>query len=111
MPDYPNVQLPSGCEEVTENPAIRTEFETGIVQTRARYTRARRTWQISWEYMRGADYRVLRNFFAQMYGGSLSFNWTHPTENTVFNVRFLNEIRASNQSYDFWNVSMTLEEV
>lgn len=113
MPEHnwPNVQLPSGCEETTENPAIRSEMESGIVKTRARFTRIRRVWQVSWEYMRGVDYRLLRAFFVQMRGGALDFNWTHPAENIVFKVRFNGEIKATNQSYDFWSVTLNLEEV
>jgi phage-related protein len=98
-------------EEVTEDAAIRTEFETGMVQSRPRYTRARRTWMLSWEYMRGADYRVLRSFYDQMRGGSLSFDWQNPAELIFFNVRFKGEIRSRNQSADFWNVNVTLEQV
>jgi phage-related protein len=109
--NYPNVQLPSGCEEVTEDPSIRSEFEDGIVQTRAKFTRLRRTWALSWEYMWGADYRILRSFYEQMRGGALAFIWTHPTEGVSFEVRFRDTIRASNQSYDYWNVSLTLEQV
>jgi phage-related protein len=112
MANYPStIQLPSGCGEVTPDPAIRTEFESGIVQTRARFTRMRRQWRLSWAYMRGADYRALRVFFEQMRGGTLNFNWTHPAENLVFNVRFKGEIQADEQSYDFWSVTVSLEQV
>ena len=112
MPDYPtNIQLPSRCEEVTEDPAIRSGFETGIVHTRPRFTRVRRTWKISWEYIKGADYRVLRTFYDQIRGGALSFNWTHPIENKVFEVRFKGEIQSDTQHYDYCSVDATLEEV
>lgn len=112
MANYPsNIQLPSGCGEVTPDPVIRTEFESGIVQTRARFTRMRRAWQLSWEYMRGADYRALRGFFVQMRGGSLNFNWTHPAENSVYDVRFKGEMRGDEQSNDYWSVTCSLEQV
>jgi phage-related protein len=112
MANYPSsIQLPSGCGETTPDPAIRTDFESGIVQTRPRYTRMRRTWQLSWAYMNGPDYRALRAFFEQMRGGSLNFNWTHPAENSVFDVRFRGEMQADEQSYDYWSVSCTLEQV
>ena len=111
MADWPNVQLPSGCRETTENPAIRTEMESGIVQTRARFTRVRRKWTLSWDYMKGADYRTLRNFFVEMRGSAKSFDWKHPAEGSTFQVRFNGEIDSNNQSYDYWNVSVSLEEV
>lgn len=111
MAVWPNVQLPSGMDETTENPAIRTEMESGIVQTRPRFTRIRRKWKLSWDYMEGPSYRALRSFYQQMRGGSASFTWTHPTEMSAVSVRFNGEIESSNQSYDYWRVSVSLEEV
>ena len=111
MADFPTIQLPSGMEEITEDPSLRTEFESGIVQSRARFTRVRRIWQLRWELMRGADYRALRVFYVQMRGGSLSFDWLHPAEVEVFHVRFQGEIRSRNLSHDYWDVEITLEQV
>jgi phage-related protein len=98
-------------DEVTENPAIRTEMESGIVQTRPRFTRTRRKWQLSWDYMGGSSYRTLRSFYQEARGGSTSFMWTHPTEQLSFTVRFNSEIESSNQSYDYWRVTVSIEEV
>lgn len=111
MPNWPSVQLPSGCDETTEDPALRNEAESGIVQTRARFTRIRRTWQLSWANMRGADYRLLRAFFIQMKGGSLSFGWTHPRESTTFEVRFRGDLSGRHTVMDCWNVTLVLEQV
>lgn len=109
--DWPEVQLPSGLDETTEDPAISTEFGTGIVQTRARYTRIRRTWNLSWANMRGADYRALRAFYSSVYGGSLPFNWTHWKEGQTYSVRFKGELKARHTVLDCWSVSCTLEQV
>lgn len=108
---YPNVQLPSGCNEVTLDPALRSEMESGIILTRPRYTRVRRTWQLTWANMRGADYRTLRNFYTQMRGGALSFRWTHPREGKVFEVRFQGQMNGGHTVMDCWSVDCTLEEV
>lgn len=109
--DWPNVQLPSGLDETTEDPAISTEFGTGIVQTRARYTRMRRTWALTWANMRGADYRALRAFYYSVLGGSLSFNWRNVKDDTVYQVRFKGELQGRHTVLDCWNVSLTLEQV
>ena len=109
--DWPNVQLPSGLDETTENPAISTEFGTGIVQTRARYTRMRRTWELTWANMRGADYRALRAFYGTVYGGSLPFDWMNVKDSATYNVRFKGELKARHTVMDFWYVSLTLEQV
>jgi phage-related protein len=109
--NWPSVQLPLSLDETPENPAIRTEFESGIVQTRAKFTRTRGTWGLSWANMRGADYRVLRDFYKQMKGGALSFNWTHPRDGTAFEVRFKGAFNAKHTAMDCWNVTLTLEQV
>ena len=77
---WPGIRLPSDLEENIEDPVIRTEFEGGVVQTRAKFTRMRGTWVLSWANLNGADYRTLRNFYRQTSGGALSFNWVHPRE-------------------------------
>jgi phage-related protein len=105
------VQLPLNLDETTEDPVIRTEFESGIVQTRARYTRMRGTWVLGWANMRGAHYRTLLNFFKQMKGGALSFNWTHPKNSTTFEVRFKGVLSAKHTVMDCYNVTLTLEQV
>ena len=109
--DWPNLQLQSGLDETTEDPAISTEFGTGIVQTRARYTRMRRTWELTWANMRGSDYRALRAFYELVFGGSLPFNWTNVKDGKTYNVRFKGELKARHTVMSCWNVSVTLEQV
>lgn len=109
--DWPNVQLPSSLEETTEDPAIRSEAESGAVKTRPRYTRIRRGWQLGWANMRGADYRLLRVFFEQARGGTLDFGWRHPRENAIFRVRFEGPITGCHTVMDCWNVTLTLRQV
>jgi phage-related protein len=109
--NWPNIQLPSGLEEPLEDPTIRTTFESGIVQTRARYTRMRGTWILTWANLRGAHYTTLRNFYKQMMGGALSFNWTHPLEGTTYEVRFKGTFSPRYNIKGFRNISCTLEQV
>lgn len=108
---WPDIQLPSNIEETTENPAIRSEMENGIVLTRPRYTRMRRTWILTWANLIGSDYRTLRNFYVAKKGGSLSFTWPNPIETEYFTVRFNGEITGKYTASDCWNVTLKIEEV
>ena len=108
---WPEIQLPSSIEETVGNPAIRSEMESGIVLTRARYTRTRRVWTLTWANLRGGNYRTLRNFYVAKKGGSLSFSWTHPIENITITVRFNGDLTAKFTEKDCWSVSLQLEEV
>ena len=110
MADFPNIRLPSEIEETTEDPAIRTDFESGIVQSRARYTKQRRTWTLSWIALTNSEYQILRNFYLSVSGGSLVFSWKHPYEDTTFLVRFNGELKAKNSQRDYWDLSLTIEE-
>jgi phage-related protein len=111
MANWPNIQLPSTIAEIFEDPTIRTEFEGGIVQTRARFTRIRGAWTLTWANLRGAHYPTLRNFYKQMSGGALAFNWTHPRDGTTYEVRFRGQLSSRYNVLDFWNISVTLEQV
>ena len=108
---WPEIQLPSSLEETTPDPAIRSEFEDGSVHTRPRYTRLRRTWTLTWQNLKGADYRTLRAFYVSQKGGSLTFTWQNPIERTTFTVRFTGDITAKYTEVDHWNVTVRLEEV
>ena len=111
VPIFPSIRLPSGLEEETENPVIRSEMESGIVVTRPRYTRLRRTFTLEWTNLSGTDYRTLRAFYSARKGGGEAFTWRHPKENINLTVRFNGEFRAKHTELDFWNLSIKLEQV
>ena len=50
-------------------------------------------------------------FYGSVYGGSLPFNWVNVKDNATYNVRFKGELKARHTVMDFWNVSLTLEQV
>lgn len=108
---WPNIQLPLTINETTIDPAISSEMEDGIVVTRPRYTRIRRRWELSWQNMRAAAYEALRTFYYGRKGGSLSFTWTNPANNTTATVRFKGDLNGKASPMGVYNVTVTLEEV
>ena len=108
---WPDIQLPLYITETTIDPTISSEMEDGIVVTRPRYTRIRRRWELSWQNMVGADYQTLRAFYVQQRGGSMSFTWTHPTENATYTVRFVGDLQGKASPMNIYNISLVLEEV
>lgn len=111
MPDFPQITNPDyGLEEQTHKPQVRTEFESGHVQSRARATRERRRWRMSWQTLPDAEYQALAQFFTDNQGGS--FAWTHPRTGQVFTARFSGDslsARAAGPGY--WQASLEIEEV
>ena len=108
---FPNIPNPSKINERMADPAIRTEFETGIVHTRPRFTRIRRVWELTWDTLLNNDYQALKDFYFQNLGGGMNFDWTHPLENESYNVRFKDELRADSESAWLWKVTIVLEQV
>ena len=89
MANFPTVKNPATITDLQpEDPAIRTELENGQVQTRARYTRMRRSWTLAWANMTNADYQLMFSHYVAQKGGSDSFTWTNPMNNTEYTVRY-----------------------
>jgi len=97
--------------ERRENSVLRSKFEGGYVQTRPRFTRARRVWQITYNQLSSANKILIDNFIDTVLGGADSFTWTNPQNSTSYTVRFKDNPTFSYTSYNRWNVNFTLEQV
>ncbi|MEW5724398.1 MAG: hypothetical protein AB1896_14905 [Thermodesulfobacteriota bacterium] len=88
MVDFPNIKKPGlvGFEEETVYPQIRSEFESGVVQSRPAFTKARQRWVLRWNALSDSDYSALITFFKANQGNT--WNWTHPATSEVFVCRF-----------------------
>jgi hypothetical protein len=78
-PDYP-------LTDEVNYPQIRTEFESGTVQSRPRWTRARRTFTLRWGAMTEAHYALLEAAFVADQG--TTFSWTNPASSVTYTVRY-----------------------
>lgn len=92
-------------------------MENGIVVSRAKFTRLRETFTLSWDSLPIQDYAQLRNFYKTVLGGSVIFLWTYPkVENdplseNQFQMRFSSEEPSFELfSPGFYKGSITLEE-
>lgn len=93
MADFPTLSIgfdASSFSQDRENPVVSGgEMEGGYVITRPRHTRRPRyTFRFKFTDISEADRIELDQFWDDHKGGSLAFNWTHPTTETVYNVRF-----------------------
>jgi len=97
----------------THMPAIRTLFESGYVQTRGKFTRARKEFTLSWRDMSKNSYVSLQTFFESgVTGGSSSFNFSEPTSGSTYEVRFLSDsISFTNYNQNYFSGSIDLREV
>lgn len=84
LPDGDSLQIEA------DNPAIEPQdTDGGYLITRPQYTRTPpRTFSFMYSDLGQADRDALDNFWNQVKGSSVAFNWTDPTSGTVYNVRF-----------------------
>ncbi|MFT4064270.1 hypothetical protein [Paraburkholderia sp.] len=72
-----------------ENQALASSMDGGYVMTRPRHTRQpRKTYQSGFANLTESQKNTLQAFFDSVFGGSVIFNWTNPTDGTIKAVRF-----------------------
>jgi phage-related protein len=114
MANFPSIAKPWAVKPKTLTNTIRSPFEAGYVQTRARNTRARKRFQVVWEdLLPTADRTTLETFFtATVHGGADAFNWTDPTTSATHVVRFVeDDLEFEQKGLGFWALTINLEEV
>ena len=111
IPTFPTLPAPAFEIPVdTENPALRSAFEDGNVQTRSKYTKQRRTWSLTWPGMSKANKETLHAFYLTTKGGSQAFTWTDTEASANVVVRFIS-FKETQRTTGRWAVSVQLEEV
>ena len=67
----PKPSIGSGGE--VHKAQVRTPFEGGYVQSRAKYTRTRKRFSLRWKALTEAQFEILENFFDANQGGSFNY--------------------------------------
>lgn len=112
--DFPNIQKPpyGGLTEEYEDNSLISEFEDGSQQSRKKFTRSRRTYKLSWDFLSNADYQTLKNFIVnQVSHSALAFNWTNPVTNEVIEVRCIEFPAWTVNNPGYWSGELKLQEV
>ena len=114
MVDYPTFPTIAGLSyplrEPLYKPKSRTEFASGAVQSRDRFTRARKRFALKWEKMPFADCQKLEAFFSKT--GADPFYWIHPLTAKKYTCIFSDdEFDASLVELDYYDVTVNIEEV
>ena len=103
MPAFPSlstdIEVSYPILEQLEDAVIRSKFEGGYVQTRALYSRIRKTWSIVYHYVPTADKVIIDTFVNTVQCGADSFTWTNPQDNVTYTVRFTEPPTFSYVSY------------
>lgn len=87
MAAWPSIQDPGyPLNESIQKRQIKTQFESGHVQSRAGATVSKRKFALKWRAMVEADWTTLETFFKDNIG--LTFTWTHPSTAESITARF-----------------------
>jgi hypothetical protein len=108
---FPSIANPTQLEEETWKAQLKSDWETGGCQSRAKFTAAKEKWKLSWTKMTAADYAILKAYLAANMGAT--FSWTHPNTATVYTARFSDDkIKGvySPKAPGFIQVTIELEE-
>lgn len=90
---------------------ISDESQVGAPRRRARFTRTLKTFSFEL-ILTNAEAASLRTFInTTSSGGAAEFNWTHPVTATVYELRFAELPRMTQQAIGAWRVGVTLEEI
>ncbi len=128
MDTFPVLNVgPSALEFVVKpaiNPTYRSEFENGMVLTRARTTRVPKLYEIKLRGLSQTDKNILETFITDtVHYGAKSFTWENPQTGVAGDnktVRFLADTiewkivpppEFPQGNPDHWDVEFTLEEV
>lgn len=115
-PTLPSGSLPDSAQfgQDLEDPAMRTEMEGGYVATRPKHTRApRKTWMVAYRNLTDDDKLSLETFWGTVRGGSVIFDWTNPSNLTVYQVRFKDPLKfryTGIGSSQRWDCSFSVEQ-
>ena len=101
-------------DTIAQEPAIRSQFDGGYVNTRARFTRITRRWIVRYEGVSKANKDTILMFENARLGGSENFTFSRPDYGTAVNVRFFGSVKYTpwpNTNFLQWNIEFVLEEV
>jgi len=116
-PNFPTIsKLPEAGkwqEEAAADPTLRTEFESGYVATRARFTIVPQKWSFAFDMLDDAEKQSIQSFERNTVNyGAGAFNWTNPVDDQIYLVRFTEPVVYKLDSNDIdWEVSMKIVEV
>jgi hypothetical protein len=72
MANFPSVQLPSARSRTVSKPQLRSDFESGSTQIRARGTRPKHKWTLTWEFIPKSDWELIHDHFVENSGSSFT---------------------------------------
>lgn len=108
---FPSIQRPSSRKRTYYKPQIRTEFESGYVQSRAKGTKGRWQFELTWDNMIISDFEILQTHFDDSCGDTFTVLKEMILTDTDLVCRYSDDqLTATTSSPGFYSVTVALEE-
>lgn len=105
--------LPINPNKITEEvikPALRTQYSGGYIQTRPKYTRKTKKFDLEYQALSVDDKNTLATFFDENQG--LSFYFNEPISSIQYTVSFVDDsIKFKNLSNKLYSSTFSIEEL
>ena len=100
-------------ERLAFDSTIRSEFESGDVMTRPRYTATKKAWEDPYRYMTDADKADIELLQDNVFVGADKFLWTNRQKNVAYFVRFMGPVdfKLEAGEIDRWRFTLKLVQV
>jgi len=108
--DFPQYFLVGSVNDRPKDVQIESDVDQGPPRTRSRYDNAEENYQGVLLFPTKALYLVFVNFFKNVTkNGTRQFTWTHPTEFTSVEMKFVGSYSDAPQTQEIHRVSVTVK--
>ena len=115
--EFPVLSIGVSFQNYTEDSAvdstIRSEYESGTVLSRARFTQLKKKLSRGYNLITAADKLLLNNLQTSIKIGAATFFWTNPDDSVEYEVRLLSPIifQIEPRNFDYWNARLEMAQV
>jgi len=117
-PNFPTLsKKPASIIPIPEDAGLATDMSDGYAVSRARFTRSRLTFSVTYTALSYSDLEKIIDFYREtIYGTALAFNWTNEDPNskyynTIFTVRMTELGEPSFTQPHWWSISFKVVQV
>jgi hypothetical protein len=99
-------------EDSAVDPTIRSEFENGVVLSRARFTTLKKKFSVGYNTITAADKLKLVNLQTSTKIGAATFYWTNPDDSVEYEVRLMSPIKfqIEPRNFSYWNARLEMAQ-
>ena len=103
--EFPTLSIGASFQNFNQDsavdPTIRSEFENGVVLSRARFTALKKKFSVGYNILTAADKTLLNSLQTSIKIGAATFFWTNPEDSVEYEVRLTSPIKFSVEPRNF----------